>query len=1229
MLAASLFSVLPVSALGQLDTGGIYAVGKFGMGQSASSAAPIRQIAGNGIFMEVLRSDGTVVCWGDNAMGECNVPPRLSGVTQVSCGGRVAGALMSNGTVRCWGDNSLGQCNVPTGLSGVVQIAVGPDYVLALKSNGLVVGWGKDSTFQVYRMSKLAGIVQIQPGLALRGDFWVPGIEAQAYDVQGHAVGLDAAAGAVLLADGTLRIYGPPESRPPLTGVVQASGPYALLSNGTVATFGYAVPPPPGLTAVVQVLGTNEFGAALKSDGSVIIWTDSYLPVEGYGNLPKELANVVTIASADKHSVLLKADHTVVCRGNNSAGESTVPAGLTGVVQVAAGNSYWSFTESPFSMALKSNGTVVCWGDNRYGQRNVPIGLAGVSQISAGGQHCVALKSNGTVTCWGGNLNGQIDVPAGVSGIKAVSGGGLHTLALKTNGNVIGWGGNSAGQLNIPSGLAGVIQVAAGTSHSVALKSDGTVVCWGDNTYQQCSVPAGLAGVVQISAGDRHTVARKSNGAVVCWGDTNTIDQVRYGETVLPPGLISASDAQAGYGITSAVASLNVSLPNWLLAPGAIANATVFLPKLPGAAGADIVLKSDDPLVSVPSTLHLNSGVQTGAFPIKVSASASVAVVKISATYLGQVATTLFRVSSSTTVGSIAPVTQYSGRIATPTVLLESAMPSATVFTVTTDNAAVKPFRASLLVPAGTDSFPVLLETKALALATTAHFTVSHGSVKIATGTVNLVPPLALTISTPSVTGGTVAVGTVTLPYAATSTGANGMDVNLTSSNPNCIVPATVNIPDGQFSATFDITTKAVDTPVTAVIRAFRNTDPDVPAKLTVALPVITSISATPSVLVGDNTGSILAALKGPAGPSGLKVTLSSSSTFGNVPTSVIVPAGATSASINFTPKSVAAPLVVTLHGVTGSTSATTTFKINPVPNHIVSIKIAPTSVVGPGGETATITFSGPSAPTGTTVVLKSIGPISGLPPTVNSAPSAISVTVYFSSSPVDTKTIARITGTTGGNVSASGTVSVNPATLNFLTIVEGSGFTTTTYPMRGGDPVNLGIALNGVAGPSGVPVTLTSSDPTLVAVPSTYTVPSGFFRKTVGVMTTAVTSAKTVTVTANRGAIQSSVTLNLLPTAPNPATLEGLQAFNNPVQGGTTAYIGVFSYGATANGFTVSLTSSDPIVAPVPATLLIGQTVHTTEIFVNTTKVTLAKTITITAKQGSITKTVKFQVTP
>ena len=89
---------------------------------------------------------------------------------------------------------------------------------------------------------------------------------------------------------------------------------------------------------------------------------------------------------------------------------------------------------APSSPALAQNpatGKVIAWGSNNFGQNNVPAGLSGVVAIDAGQYHSLALKSDGTVVAWGSNGAGETDIPAGLSDVVAIDAGGSHNLALK------------------------------------------------------------------------------------------------------------------------------------------------------------------------------------------------------------------------------------------------------------------------------------------------------------------------------------------------------------------------------------------------------------------------------------------------------------------------------------------------------------------------------------------------------------------------------------------------------------------------------------------------------------------------------------------------------------------------------------------------------------------------------------------------------------------------------
>ena len=93
-----------------------------------------------------------VVAWGDDSLGQCNVPGGLLNVTAVAGGMSHSLALQGyggqgvQGFVAAWGDNSHGQTAVPAGLSNVVAIAAGGYHNLALRADGSVAAWGQWQT---------------------------------------------------------------------------------------------------------------------------------------------------------------------------------------------------------------------------------------------------------------------------------------------------------------------------------------------------------------------------------------------------------------------------------------------------------------------------------------------------------------------------------------------------------------------------------------------------------------------------------------------------------------------------------------------------------------------------------------------------------------------------------------------------------------------------------------------------------------------------------------------------------------------------------------------------------------------------------------------------------------------------------------------------------------------------------------------------------------------------
>ncbi len=286
--------------------------------------------------------------------------------------------------------------------------------------------------------------------------------------------------------------------------------------------------------AVGGILGSTSL--TVRPPGTVVAWGAN---AQGQTTVPAGLSGVTAIARGWDHTVALKSDGTVVAWGNNDSGQTTIPAGLSGVVAIAAGARH--------TVALKNDGTVVAWGSSWAGLTTIPTGLSGVVAIAAGSDHNVALKNDGTVVAWGSDDSGATTIPAGLSGVVAIAVGMAYTVALKSDGTVVAWGFNANGQTTIPAGLNGVTAIAAVFRHTVALKNDGTVVAWGYNEQGQATIPAGLSGVTAIAAGGYHTVALKSDGTVVAWGNNNS------GQTTIPAGLSGVTAIAAGSNHTVAI----------------------------------------------------------------------------------------------------------------------------------------------------------------------------------------------------------------------------------------------------------------------------------------------------------------------------------------------------------------------------------------------------------------------------------------------------------------------------------------------------------------------------------------------------------------------------------------------------------------------------------------------------------------------------------------------------
>ncbi|HEY1267561.1 MAG TPA: hypothetical protein VGH16_09915 [Candidatus Binatia bacterium] len=156
----------------------------------------------------------------------------------------------------------------------------------------------------------------------------------------------------------------------------------------------------------------------------------------------------------------------------------------------------------------------------------------------------------------------------------------------------------------------------------------------------------------------------------------------------------------------------------------------------------------------------------------------------------------------------------------------------------------------------------------------------------------------SVSVSPGTVTGGQNATGAVTLTTAAP---AGGLIIDLTAGNPAVTLPATVTVGGGATTANFTVTTAPVAASSNATITASYN-GVSKSAPLALKPPVFSSLTLSPTSVVGGSSSQGTVTLSGKAPFGGIVVNLVSSKTSrGKVPSSVTIPAGASSAKFTVT----------------------------------------------------------------------------------------------------------------------------------------------------------------------------------------------------------------------------------------------------------------------------------------------------------------------------------------
>jgi hypothetical protein len=242
-----------------------------------------------------LRSDGTVVAWGNNGSGQCDVPAPNAYFAAVAGGGYHSLGLKSYGTIVAWGANSDGQCDVPAPNADFVAVAGGYYHSLGLKSGGSIVAWGDNNGGQCDVPVPNADFVAVAAGSS-------------------HSLALK--------SDGTVVAWG---------------------NNGS----GQCDVPAPNADFVAVAAG-QWHSLGVKSDGTIVAWGNNDW---GQCDVPAPTADFVAVAGGGRHSLGVKSDGSIVAWGSNEFGQCNVPAPNADFLALAAGTYH--------SLGIRSSGTSV------------------------------------------------------------------------------------------------------------------------------------------------------------------------------------------------------------------------------------------------------------------------------------------------------------------------------------------------------------------------------------------------------------------------------------------------------------------------------------------------------------------------------------------------------------------------------------------------------------------------------------------------------------------------------------------------------------------------------------------------------------------------------------------------------------------------------------------------------------------------------------------------------
>lgn len=561
-------------------------------------------------------SDGTIRCWGLNDLGQLgdgsnssspapvgvrsSAGPLLTGVKQVAVSARSSCARLASGTVMCWGQGALGQLGNGLTVDSATPVSVMADAATPLSGVTDLSGSKSGAHYcAVYAVSATAKKVKCW-GSGGNGRLGYNSTATPTYPVDlcdsianGACPTLTSAVQVAAGVDHSCALF---DDQSVYCWGTNGSG--QLGSNSTTES---AIPKrvqvtttPTYLTGATSIAAGAQSSCATVNESGVsrlMCWGYGWRSgdpafadrkIAGYVKDAVTNANVEGVAelSLSAMSCYLSSAGRIYCWGPNQAGATLFRESLglslaedTG----AAGVKTFSVGPSNLCSISESTRDLKCSGGNGSGQLgsatvnplslSVVAGFDSYAKISHGSSFSCGVTSDASkaVMCWGWNRDGRAGLPATAT---------------------------SSGSTDVPTaiGLTNVTQVEVGSAHACAVKVDGTVWCWGGGASGRLgnNATANSTTPVQVGRSPHPTaIAMDGSGRILLAGDFPSFDgraNTRGIVRLTTAGAWDSTFASSGTSFNGPVLKLAVQADGKILAAGEFtaygANAALRLARL-------------------------------------------------------------------------------------------------------------------------------------------------------------------------------------------------------------------------------------------------------------------------------------------------------------------------------------------------------------------------------------------------------------------------------------------------------------------------------------------------------------------------------------------------------------------------------------------------------------------------------------------------------------------------